>query len=154
MSTSKNPKHISETPFLMHWKHSLIEQARDYDLPIEPESPIDYEALQHTIFDHELELIRLGLRTVVDQNNFIGEWELELLKKARQFRIPYKPRDIDWDKLSRIIEDYEELMALAAKHDVEWNYDFYDPICLQQEIENILQTRHKESIYYRHFFPC
>lgn len=75
----------------------------------------------------------------VNNNMFNSVRGQELLLKAEQYNMPIDRSDIDWLQLIDDIDQYEALLEEAKELGVYWDESEYDPIPLQQEIE---EARH------------
>lgn len=69
---------------------------------------------------------------VLAQAKLLGQ---ETLAKAIRFNIPFDKQSINWLSLISKVEKYEYLIAEAKKLNVDWDYNYYDPVGLEQEIE-------------------
>ena len=143
----------SQTPFYDHWKESILTKARDYGLPA---YTIEHSSVK-TIYDilkaHELEQIELSRRTAevvssdtsANNDNFIGEYEHELMAKATEYGISFDPDffKIDWLKLIDTIHEFEILIDEARQFDIR--YDLYkdDIIGLEQALEEARESERR-----------
>lgn len=66
----------------------------------------------------------------------ISERGKELLSKADEFNIPFDKDSINWLALIDEIEQYEKLIEKANQLGLNWDYHYYDPIGLEQAIED------------------
>lgn len=70
----------------------------------------------------------------------------EVLTKANLYKIYYDPRNVDLLKLSHLIEDWEILLSIAqTRYDIDWDSSNYDPIALEQEMEDYEDRARDES---------
>lgn len=137
----------NDRPFLSHWRNALLAKAKSFNLPIE--DSIDNETLCNIITEHEDELIRLSIRAIPPiEIEYLGEWEIEQIKKARMYNIPYKAGNVNWEQLSDAIYDYECLLHRAKDYDFNWDLNYYDPVGLLSLIEDYEQeANHREFMY-------
>ena len=59
----------------------------------------------------------------------------ELIAKANQYKIPFNKNPVDFLELSSEVDQYEILLKKADDFNIDWDKDYYDPIGLEQEIE-------------------
>lgn len=69
----------------------------------------------------------------------------ELLFKAEQYNMPVDRNNIDWLQLIDDIDQYEALLEEARELGIEWDESEYDPIPLEQEIEEIRHINFADS---------
>jgi hypothetical protein len=74
-------------------------------------------------------------------------------KRARKYNIPFDAGSVDYHQLSRKIDQYEFLLDEAKRWDIAWNIKIYDPVALEQELEEArarywVETRAVRSDYY------
>jgi len=74
-------------------------------------------------------------------------------KRARKYNIPFDARSVDYHQLSRKIDQYEFLLDEAKRWDIFWDIKIYDPVALEQELEDARsryweETREMRSDYY------
>lgn len=70
-------------------------------------------------------------------NTYAQTWHGgHLLEMAELYHIPYNKLDIDWLKLINDVNQYLHLVKLANDYGIAWDYDYYDPICLSEAIED------------------
>jgi hypothetical protein len=73
----------------------------------------------------------------------------EILSKALKYHIPFNNQNIDWLSLMDEVNEYEDLMEKCNDLRVDWDFDFYDPVGLEQEISFYEQ---KESAFDRDLY--
>jgi len=56
-------------------------------------------------------------------------------RKARKYNIPFDASIVDYHQLSRKIDEYEFLLDEAKRWDISWDIKIYDPVALEQELE-------------------
>lgn len=105
------PDHISETPSFHETKEEKLELS---------------DSAKET-FD------RIGTRA---RNQFVKEQ----MKRADKYNVPYNCHTVNFLDLSYRINHYEMLLEEAKELGIYWEISDYDPVALEQEIEN-----HKES---------
>lgn len=105
------PDHISETPKFHEAKEEKLELS---------------DSAKETF-------ARIGTRA---KNQFVKEQ----MKRADKYNVPYNCHNVDFLELSYKIDQYEMLLEEAKELGIYWEISDYDPIALEQEIEN-----HKES---------
>jgi hypothetical protein len=77
----------------------------------------------------------------------------ELLFKAEQYNMPVDRKNIDWLQLIDQIEEYETLLSEARDVGVIWDETEYDPLPLQQEIEEAIHRNVTEnSLMFANFY--
>jgi len=57
-------------------------------------------------------------------------------RRARKYNIPFDASSVDYHQLSRKIDQYEFLLDEAKRWDIFWDIKIYDPIALEQELED------------------
>lgn len=110
-SQKKLPDHISEFPSFHETKEEKLELS---------------DSAKET-FD------RIGTRA---RNQFVKEQ----MKRADKYNVPYNCHTVNFLDLSYRINHYEMLLEEAKDLGIYWETSDYDPVALEQEIEN-----HKES---------
>ena len=74
-------------------------------------------------------------------------------RRARKYNIPFDASSVDYHQLSRKIDQYEFLLDEAKRWDISWDIKIYDPVALEQELEDARsrywgETRAMRSDYY------
>jgi hypothetical protein len=74
-------------------------------------------------------------------------------RRARKYNIPFDAETVDYHQLSRKIDQYEFLLDEAKRWDISWDIKIYDPVALEQELEEARsrywgETRAMCSDYY------
>ncbi len=59
----------------------------------------------------------------------------KLLAQAEEYHISYDKENIDWTCLADQVSNYKNLLQQAKGLNIIWDYNFYDPMGLKQEIE-------------------
>ncbi len=77
----------------------------------------------------------------------------EQTRRARKYNIPFDANSVDYHELSRKIDEYEFLLDEAKRWDISWDIKIYDPVALEQELEEARarywgETRAVRSDYY------
>ena len=77
----------------------------------------------------------------------------EQTRRARKYNIPFDANSVDYHELSRKIDEYEFLLDEAKRWDISWDIQVYDPVALEQELEEARsrywgETRAMCSDYY------
>jgi hypothetical protein len=77
----------------------------------------------------------------------------EQTRRARKYNIPFDANSVDYHELSRKIDEYEFLLDEAKRWDISWDIQVYDPVALEQELEEARsrywgETRAMRSDYY------
>lgn len=98
----------------------------------------------HELKEKELELsdsaketfTRIGVRA---RREFIEEQ----LERADKYNIPYDCYNVNFLELSYKIDQYEMLLEEAEELGIFWDITDYDPIALEQEIENYKESERK-----------
>ena len=85
--------------------------------------------------------------------NFKKTFTKQQTKRARKYNIPFDASSVDYHQLSRKIDQYEFLLDEAKRWDISWDIKIYDPVVLEQEIEEARsrywgETRSMRSDYY------
>ena len=57
-------------------------------------------------------------------------------RRARKYNIPFDTSSVDYHQLSRKIDQYEFLLDEAKRWDIFWDIKIYDPVALEQELED------------------
>jgi hypothetical protein len=65
---------------------------------------------------------------------FFSQRGQSLLCTALRYNIPVNEEDVDWLSLIDEIDEYEALMQRGRELNIEWDYDYYDPVGLEQAI--------------------
>ena len=141
------------TPFYNRWKETVLAKARVYGLPAEIVENSSVKTIYDILKAHEAEQIELSRRTAeiaivdtsADNDNFIGEYERELMAKAVEYGISFEPNffKIDWLKLIDAIHEFEILMDEAREFGIR--YDLYkdDIIGLEQALEEARESERR-----------
>jgi len=66
-------------------------------------------------------------------------------KRARKYNIPFDASSVDYHQLSRKIDKYEFLLDEAKRWDIFWDTKIYDPVALEQELEDARSRYWEES---------
>lgn len=74
-------------------------------------------------------------------------------RRARKYNIPFDASSVDYHQLSRKIDQYEFLLDEAKRWDIFWDIKIYDPVALEQELEDARarywgETREIRSDYF------
>ena len=74
-------------------------------------------------------------------------------RRARKYNIPFDASSVDYHQLSRKIDQYEFLLDEAKRWDIFWDIKIYDPVALEQELEDARsrywgETREMRSDYF------
>ena len=74
-------------------------------------------------------------------------------RRARKYNIPFDAETVDYHQLSRKIDQYEFLLDETKRWDISWDINVYDPVALEQELEEARsrywgETRVMRSDYY------
>lgn len=74
-------------------------------------------------------------------------------RRARKYNIPFDASSVDYHQLSRKIDQYEFLLDEAKRWDIFWDIKIYDPVALEQELEDARsrywgETRAMRSDYF------
>jgi len=74
-------------------------------------------------------------------------------RRARKYNIHFDANSVDYHQLSRKIDRYEFLLDEAKRWDISWDIKVYDPVALEQELEEARsrywgETRAMRSDYY------
>ena len=85
--------------------------------------------------------------------NFKQTYAKEQTRRARKYNIPFDASIVDYHQLSRKIDEYEFLLDEAKRWDISWDIKIYDPVALEQELEEARsrywgETRAMRSDYY------
>ena len=114
------PDHISETPKFHQAKEEKIELS---------------DSAKETF-------TRIGARA---RKAFIEEQ----IERADKYNIPYNSSNVDFLKLSYEIDQYEMLLEEAKELGIYWEISDYDPVTLEQEIENYKESekRNRDLMY-------
>lgn len=143
----------SQTPFYNQWKESIITKARAYGLPAEVVENSSVKTIYDILKAHELEQIELSRRTAevvssdtsANNDNFIGEYEHELMAKATEYGISFDPDffKIDWLELIDAIHECEILMGQARQFDIRFDLYKDDIIGLEQALEEARESERR-----------
>ena len=74
-------------------------------------------------------------------------------RRARKYNIHFDASSVDYHQLSRKIDQYEFLLDEAKRWDIFWDIKIYDPVALEQELEDARsrywgETREMRSDYF------
>lgn len=108
------PDHISETPKFHETKEEKLELS---------------DSAKETF-------TRIGFRA---REAFIEEQ----MERAGKYNIPYNSSNVDFLKLSYEIDKYEMLLEEARELGIYWEISDYDPVALEQEIENYKESERR-----------
>ena len=87
-------------------------------------------------FPKEFVLMVSRIVTRVHEEILMSERWQNILSKANEYHIPYSREiPIDWLGLESKVEEYEQLIAKAKEMGLNWDYSCYDPVGLEQAIE-------------------
>ena len=70
------------------------------------------------------------------RTHFKQTFAKEQARRARKYNIPFDASSVDYHQLSRKIDQYEFLLDEAKRWDIFWDIKIYDPVALEQELEN------------------
>jgi hypothetical protein len=132
--------HIKEKPDFIS-KHNQLEDYTDNDCT----------TLDSMLLEMPNHLLNLRLEIAKQENDYIGSWEIETIKKARFYNIPYKPNDIDWSDLENRIIEYEAMLQRAEELNFDWDLKTYEPIALASAIEDC-ELDNNRSWYYNFLY--
>ena len=138
-----NPKlsaNITETPKFHHDKSKSVELS---DSAKETFARISERARLKSLDKQIEEARRQFKQTFVRQQT----------RRARKYNIPFDVNTVDYHQLSRKIDQYECLLDEAKRWDIFWDIKIYDPVALEQELEEARsrywgETRAMHSDYY------
>lgn len=141
----------NQTPFYNYWKESVLTKARVYGLPSYTIENSSVKTIYDIVKAHEAEQIELSRKTFdiinveYDNDNFIGEYERELITKAVEYGISFESNffKIDWLKLIDAIHKFEILIDEAREFGIR--YDLYkdDIIGLEQALEEARESERR-----------
>jgi hypothetical protein len=75
----------------------------------------------------------------------------KLIASADKYDIPYDKDNIDWLRLIDLVQKYEMLLEKATEHNLDWDTSYYDPMGLEQKIEDYhlyQSTEEKKDLYW------
>jgi hypothetical protein len=76
----------------------------------------------------------------------------ELIEVADKYNIPYDKNEVNWLDLVDVIQEYEFLLKQLEEYNLDWDMDYYDPIGLEQTIEDHEhQLREERKDLYRYY---
>lgn len=155
------PTQHSELPFYNNWKESVLAKARFYGLPTEMVEKLSIKSIFDILKAHETEQLALNKQTYgnyttnlaeVTNDNYLGEYEIELLTKANKYEIPYNPEKINWIELIDTIEEYESLIKRALECGITWRLSSFDLVGLEQAIEEEeMRAMEEEQSLHRYY---
>ena len=136
----KLPTNITETPKFHEAKTESLELS---DSAKETFAKIGERARAKSL-DEQIEEAR---------KHFKKTFTKEQTRKARKYNIPFDASNVDYHQLSRKIDQYEFLLDEAKRWDISWDIKIYDPVALEQELEEARsrywgETRAMRSDYY------
>lgn len=134
------PENIKETPKFHEVKSESVELS---DSAKETFARIGERARSES-FAEEIEALKKQFKqTFVKQQT----------RRARKYNIPFDASSVDYHQLSRKIDQYEFLLDEAKRWDIFWDIKIYDPVALEQELEDARsryweETREMRSDYF------
>ena len=136
----KLPANITETPKFHKVKSESVELS---DSAKETFTRIGERARLKSLDEQIEEARRQFKQTFVRQQT----------RRARKYNIPFDASSVDYHQLSRKIDQYEFLLDEAKRWDIFWDTKIYDPVALEQELEEARsrywgETRAMRSDYY------
>ena len=138
--TVKEPALITETPKFHEAKSEPVELSTSTK---ETFTRISERAKAKSL-DEQIEEARV---------HFKQTFAKEQTRRARKYNIPFDSSIVDYHQLSRKIDQYEFLLDEAKRWDISWDIKVYDPVALEQELEEARsrywgETRAMRSDYY------
>lgn len=138
--TVKEPALITETPKFHEAKSEPVELSTSTK---ETFTRISERAKAKSL-DEQIEEARV---------HFKQTFTKEQTRRARKYNIPFDASNVDYHQLSRKIDQYEFLLDEAKRWDISWDIKIYDPVALEQELEEARsrywgETRAMRSDYY------
>jgi hypothetical protein len=138
--TVKEPAQITETPKFHEAKAESVELT---DSAKETFTRIGERATTKSL-NEQIEEAR---------KHFKQTFAKQQTKRARKYNIPFDAETVDYHQLSRKIDQYEFLLDEAKRWDISWDIKIYDPVALEQELEEARsrywgETRAMRSDYY------
>jgi hypothetical protein len=67
-------------------------------------------------------------------------------RRAKKYNIPFDASSVDYHQLCRKIDHYEVLLDEAKRWDIFWDIKIYDPVALEQELEDARSRYWGETI--------
>ena len=136
----KLPTNITETPKFHEAKTESLELS---DSAKETFARIGERATAKSL-DEQIEEAR---------KHFKETFAKQQTRRARKYNIPFDAETVDYHQLSRKIDQYEFLLDEAKRWDISWDIKIYDPVALEQELEEARsrywgETRAMRSDYY------
>jgi len=138
--TVKEPAQITETPKFHEAKAESVELSQSAK---ETFTRIGERATTKSL-NEQIEEAR---------KHFKQTFAKQQTKRARKYNIPFDASNVDYHQLSRKIDQYEFLLDEAKRWDISWDIKIYDPVALEQELEEARsrywgETRAMRSDYY------
>jgi hypothetical protein len=134
------------TGFMQEWEKQSIEKAK---LSFETQGLEDSKVSPYPNFHKKAPVIQLFDNSECLQRAFGTMSEnadrrcKEILADAKKYHIKYDKNNIDYIHLSEQIDEYKILLQRANEQGLCWDKTQYDPIALEQKIEeDIVQERH------------
>ena len=136
----KLPTNITETPKFHEAKSESLELS---DSAKETLARVGERARAKSL-DEQIEEARV---------HFKQTFTKQQTKRAKKYNIPFDAETVDYHQLSRKIDQYEFLLDEAKRWDISWDINVYDPVALEQELEEARsrywgETRAMRSDYY------
>lgn len=137
---TKLPENIKETPKFHEVKSESVELS---DSAKETFARIGERAKRESLAEEIEALKKQFKQTFVKQQT----------RRARKYNIPFDANTVDYHQLSRKIDQYEFLLDEAKRWDISWDIKIYDPVALEQELEDARsrywgETRAMRSDYF------
>lgn len=125
-----------------NWESKSVEKAKIALYPT-----FFNKSIQSQVIDN-LDSLRESIKRMAvmsEQKMLQSERGQTLLAKAEQYDIPYDKDDIDWLDLIDVVRDYEKLLQRVEEYNIDWDISYYDPVGLEQTIEEHLHKSRKEK---------
>jgi hypothetical protein len=138
--TVKEPAQITESP------NFLVAKAESVELSV-------YAKETFTRIGERATTKSLNEQIEEARKHFKQTFAKQQTKRARKYNIPFDAETVDYHQLSRKIDQYEFLLDEAKRWDISWDIKIYDPVALEQELEEARsrywgETRAMRSDYY------
>lgn len=131
----------SNLPFYQSYKSTLLAQAKLYNLP-DINEKTELSVICDTIQEYQNEQIELSKRTAelpIEHSayaSFTEDDKLRIIEKAEIYHIPHDSNNVNYRQLAYDIDDYELLLDQAGDKLLHWDTSTYDPVGLQQAIND------------------
>jgi len=129
----KLPANITETPKFHEAKSESIELS---DSAKKTFARVDERSKSESLAE-EIEALKKQFKQIYTKQQ---------TRRAKKYNIPFDASSVDYHQLCRKIDHYEVLLDEAKRWDIFWDIKIYDPVALEQELEDARSRYWGETI--------